>query len=545
MSKVSREYMEEALRLAKDRLPGWAWAKIHQAARSKAGGKIQHVEGFTRGEWEADEGVRQSALAHLTSSSLEPISDKRLSQIWKTLGGWFSSYKRLKKSTSEIINAASAVLSEMEKREISVESDQLTKAISSLDIRKSDGALVEFIKEGIQGINSGSKFVFVVSRPNEIEKARGEFLTGPDGLTFKEKYLSPLGVSKDDCSVIDISRIHLLRLFKNAVVVSLGKDAKRCLGSLADNNLPHPNAVRRFGSSGEVERKIKQILKDSPDYTEDTAHQVHPPRGGFALKNGRFTLVGRGEDCEGPSLSVFKVSSSELPSSDSGSFDSLEVSEDGVQLFLDGNTCKGKYLFYRDNEVGNKIWAIKGLSNSYEDFISASEEAIETFSRNKSEKEDSQVREVPILKADSEKQIVYGIVLDPYQVDAHKDWIPPKAIEDTAHNWMMKSGIIGFNHQEKADAKAVESWIVPYPSSGDYEKAMLGEDHKAYTLPFGNDVVHSGSWVLGTKLSDKEWELVQSGELNAYSIGGFGSRTDVTAGEMPEVTFIDLSKVGI
>ena len=40
MSKEkSRDYLEQALTLAKQQLPGWAWAMIHQAARGYAGGK--------------------------------------------------------------------------------------------------------------------------------------------------------------------------------------------------------------------------------------------------------------------------------------------------------------------------------------------------------------------------------------------------------------------------------------------------------------------------------------------------------------------------
>jgi hypothetical protein len=71
---------------------------------------------------------------------------------------------------------------------------------------------------------------------------------------------------------------------------------------------------------------------------------------------------------------------------------------------------------------------------------------------------------------------------------------------------------------------------------------MDWKDHKAYTFPLGNDVVHSGSWVLGTKLSDDEWKRVQSGEINAYSIGGFGARRETTFQEMPKVEFLDLAE---
>ena len=137
---------------------------------------------------------------------------------------------------------------------------------------------------------------------------------------------------------------------------------------------------------------------------------------------------------------------------------------------------------------------------------------------------------------------MYGIVLDPYMVDAQDDLVSPKAIEETAHDWLSKSRIIGFDHTAKADAYPVESSIIPYPSAEDYQNAMEGKPHKAYRMPFGDDVVHSGSWVLGTKVSDSIWDKVKSGELNAYSIGGYGKREEMSQNEMPEVEFLELAE---
>ena len=152
---------------------------------------------------------------------------------------------------------------------------------------------------------------------------------------------------------------------------------------------------------------------------------------------------------------------------------------------------------------------------------------------------------VPIIKTDEERRIVYGVVLDPHQVDAHNDWISPKEIEETAHQWMVNSRTIGFNHREKADAEVVESWLVPYPSNEEYKSAMAGLDHKAYTMPYGNDEVHSGSWVLGTRLSEGDWQLVKEGKLNAYSIGGYGKREPTSLEQMPKVEYINLCGEGV
>jgi hypothetical protein len=152
---------------------------------------------------------------------------------------------------------------------------------------------------------------------------------------------------------------------------------------------------------------------------------------------------------------------------------------------------------------------------------------------------------VPITKADPEKRIVYGVVLDPYgndgpQEDAHDDWMPPGEIETTAHAYMQGSRVVGFQHQKKADAKVVESWVEQYPTRADYLAAMKLQPHKVWERPFGSDKVHSGSWCLGVQLGDKEWEAFKSGELNAFSPGGLGVRTPMSRSQMPKVTYVEL-----
>ena len=145
---------------------------------------------------------------------------------------------------------------------------------------------------------------------------------------------------------------------------------------------------------------------------------------------------------------------------------------------------------------------------------------------------------VTLKKADDAKRIVYGVVLDPYIVDAHDDYLSPAEIETTSHNFMASSRMIGLDHNGATEAQVVESWIQPYPDSDEYKKAVAGEPHRALRTPFGDDFVHSGSWVLGVKLSPENWAKVQAGELNAFSIGGFGTRENIEASEMPKVDFI-------
>ena len=145
-----------------------------------------------------------------------------------------------------------------------------------------------------------------------------------------------------------------------------------------------------------------------------------------------------------------------------------------------------------------------------------------------------------VIKAAEEKQIVYGVVLDPYDVDLQTEWVPPSAIESTAHGFLKKSRVIGFEHIERAEAQIVESWVEPYPSKADYKAAMENRPHTVYTRKFGDDEIHSGTWMAGVQVGDREWAIKKQGKLNAFSVGGFSFKTKVPIGAMPEVKFIRL-----
>lgn len=112
-----------------------------------------------------------------------------------------------------------------------------------------------------------------------------------------------------------------------------------------------------------------------------------------------------------------------------------------------------------------------------------------------------------ILKRNDEKQLVYGIVLEPETVDAQGDIMARDEIENTAHIYLKRSRIVGNNHLMKADASVVQSYIAPTNFS------LNGEQ------------VIKGSWVLVVKIEDGElWKQVKAGQYNAFSIGGYGKR---------------------
>jgi hypothetical protein len=115
-----------------------------------------------------------------------------------------------------------------------------------------------------------------------------------------------------------------------------------------------------------------------------------------------------------------------------------------------------------------------------------------------------------ILKTDSDKKIVMGVVLEPYTIDAQGDVISKETIEVAAHKFLVDSRTVGFRHEVEAPADVVESSISPI----DFE--------------FNGETVRKGSWLIAVKIRDDSlWKSVKEGNINAFSIGGFGVREDL------------------
>lgn len=119
-----------------------------------------------------------------------------------------------------------------------------------------------------------------------------------------------------------------------------------------------------------------------------------------------------------------------------------------------------------------------------------------------------------ILKIFNEERIVLGVVLEPETPDLQNDIFTKEDISNAAHEYMVNSRLIGFRHKEEAiDVFLVESYIC---REGQYIE---------------NDYIKPGSWVVALKIvNDALWAMVLSGEINAFSIGGWGDRTPVDDG---------------
>lgn len=123
-------------------------------------------------------------------------------------------------------------------------------------------------------------------------------------------------------------------------------------------------------------------------------------------------------------------------------------------------------------------------------------------------------RVIPIIKAATHKQIVYGVVLAPHEVDTQGDFMTPEDIEKAAHYFITQSRVIGSEHGRPIEAGVVESYIAPADMQ--------------FNGPLGPCEIAKGSWVLGVKINDAdEWAKVLNGDYTGFSVGGFGSREDL------------------
>ena len=121
-----------------------------------------------------------------------------------------------------------------------------------------------------------------------------------------------------------------------------------------------------------------------------------------------------------------------------------------------------------------------------------------------------------ILKFDEEKRLVKGVVLEPDTVDLQGDIILKETIEHACYSYMEKSRIIGFRHKEQAkDVVLVENYI---PENDTF---------------INNDLVKAGSWVIALKVYNNEiWNAIKGGELNSFSIGGWGERMPIDESQL-------------
>ena len=123
----------------------------------------------------------------------------------------------------------------------------------------------------------------------------------------------------------------------------------------------------------------------------------------------------------------------------------------------------------------------------------------------KKKRDDSQwKKEIHFSKVDPDQQIVTAVVYAPEEVDAQGDIISEEEIQKMMYGFMRHYQAFKEMHEHPTDAFVLESYQAPVD----------------FTL--GAELVKKGSWIMTSQIEDEDlWERIKSGEITAYSIGGF------------------------
>jgi uracil-DNA glycosylase family 4 len=258
-----------------------------------------------------------------------------------------------------------------------------------------------------------AKVALVGASPSKLDTIRGRVFCGPIGKTLSDEYVSRLGVEPDEVWLGNIVPEYLedesgnprqptneeiakhmgsffdeMERVKPLAIVALGKTAHKALGDKAAEWVPHPRAVKMWGNSGEVARKMERVAKSI---------------------------------------------------------------EGAVQVTVAKSTNT------------------------------------QTFN---------------ILKSDDEKQIVYGIVMEPDALDTDLNWTTSEEIENAAHFFMEHGvGIDKEHSREDLDTVVVECYLAP-------------EDITVEGTP-----VVKGTWIMAVHVKDQdEWETLKTEGTLQFSI---------------------------
>jgi len=184
------------------------------------------------------------------------------------------------------------------------------------------------------------------------------------------------------------------------------------------------------------------------------------------------------------------------------------VARDGIERILEksfGDTAdewvphpRALNIFGDKGEVARKLGRLREVLQSDDVHKSMLDKESEDI-----QSEDIQY-EAEVLKADDEKQVVYGIVYEPEVEDTDGNWATAEEIEKAAYYFMENHQTLGHEHIEDEvieNAHVVESWLAPK------DMELYGQD------------VKKGTWLVGVHVNDDErWNMVKSGDYNGFSI---------------------------
>lgn len=566
MKMASREYLEEALAEAKEKLPGWAYAELVQNARARTGGKASRM-------------LRAINRLGLASVEEDPgkFSKGELIALYRELSALFETDRE--GDRKKVVAAAKPLIAEMRSRRMRFDGP-LKEAVGKVPVKKSAMPdefyapavwdLVENKAEAYEEIvekgfcyttltaQNGMRFDATLSSDPFFVAEVGErfedgsamlFISGEEGEMVRFAS-APIPEDIPSGSMVRVS------LQQNAFI---GEAAERIAPDALDDVALLGLALQAFdgiGFDGPEEPRMMFIAL-APSEEEQAQGQAFTEEEREFFKRKYLKPLGLSlsdvtlgfcipKSCDTGDVVRYRAVWSEWLDKQLAKYPNTPVVALGrlaKNILGDrasANLPHPSAVLKKDSgELKRKRKALSQLLDVGSNVVDNPTQPTPTYGGVAETTGD--LRFVSIAKAsDLEKQIVYGVVLDPYEIDAHNDWIPPSVVENTAHGFLAESRVVGLQHSEPANGVVVESFIESYPSKEDYRKAMSNKPHKVTRRAFGSDVIKSGSWVLGVQLGDKEWEMFKAGKLTGFSIGAMTQSTDISTDAMPEIEFLDL-----
>ena len=155
----------------------------------------------------------------------------------------------------------------------------------------------------------------------------------------------------------------------------------------------------------------------------------------------------------------------------------------------------------------NKAFAITDAKISFVSLVDKAANQTQFLITKAKEGEASFTTSGTIVKTDSEKHYVTGIVYEPMVEDAHGNYMTEEEIQKAAYGYA-KLGYqcdLQHNFEPMEGGKVVESWL---------EKA---------DCKIGDTDIKKGTWLMTVEITDSAvWEKVEKGELTGFSMGGVG-----------------------
>jgi len=206
-----------------------------------------------------------------------------------------------------------------------------------------------------------------------------------------------------------------------------------------------------------------------------------------------------GEIKPGHYLNPTKETPSTIRVIDRGRASVLAESTDFLKVMVEGKELKGLFQAQRNRGGDEFLWEPSQVAPTTRAAVKAEADQFEVS------------YEIPILKVDSEKREVTGIVLEPDVVDAQNDTITPEVIADAAHRFLARYNRdtqMGFMHRMFGGigVELYESWLAKTD------------------MQLGEEKVKAGSWLITIHvLSDQLWGRIKNGDITGFSIGGTAS----------------------